>query len=128
MRMHVMPSIDILTEVKTKNQVRLELDMYFDQLMRIATNADLEISTYTIHQYVVGLIALKTMMRMLSDELDRGAKSVHLDATEARVCFQKDVTIEYTDTITDYQAWHQFTTIDHHKDVEELVFPQISES
>lgn len=50
------------------------------------------------------------------------------DATETRVCFQKDVTTEHVETITDYQAWHQFPTIDHLKDVEELVFPQLSES
>jgi len=81
-----------------------------------------------MHQYVSGPDALKTMMHMLIDELDRGAKIVYLDATEARLRFQKDVTTEYTDTIMDYQAWHQFTTIDHHKDVEELVLPQLSES
>ena len=50
------------------------------------------------------------------------------DAMEARVHFQKDVTLEYTDTIVDYQAWHQFATVDHHEDVEELVCPQFFES
>jgi len=74
--------------------------------MHIATNADLEISADTMHQYVVGLTALKTMMCILSDELERGAKLVYPDATDERVCFQKDVTTEYTDTITSYQAWH----------------------
>ena len=39
--MHAIPFIGTLTKAKTKNQVRLELDMYFDQLMRIATSADL---------------------------------------------------------------------------------------
>jgi len=68
------------------------------------------------------------MMHMLLDELDRGAKVVYPNATEARVHFQKYVTTEYTDTITDYQSWNQFVTIDHHEDVEELVFPQLSES
>lgn len=65
---------------------------------------------------------------MLSYELGRGAKPVYSNATEARVFFHKDVTIEYTNTITDYQAWHLFATINHHEDVEELVFPQLSES
>jgi len=60
---------------------------------------------------------------MLSDELEKGVKLVYPDATEARVRFQRDVTIEYTNTIVDYQAWHQFTTINHREDVEELVFP-----
>lgn len=112
-QMHVIPSIGTLTEANSKNQVRLELDMYFDDLMCVATSANLEISANTMHQYVVGLDALKTMMHMLSDELDRCAKSVYLDATEARVRFQQDVTIKHIDTITNYQAWHQFTTIDH---------------
>lgn len=81
MRMHTIPSIGTLTEAKSKNQVWLELDMYFDELMCVATSAD------TIHQCVVVLAALKTMMCMLSYELDRGAKSMYLDATEARARF-----------------------------------------
>ena len=76
-----------LTKAKSKNQVRLELDMYVEQLMRIATNADLQMRENTMHQYVSRLPALKTKMHMLYDELDRGAKSVYPDATEARVHF-----------------------------------------
>ena len=102
--------------------------MYFDKLMCMVTSTHLEISTDTTHQYVVGLVALKTIMCMLSYDLDRGARAVYPDAMEARVSFQKDVTIEYTDTITDYQACHQFANVDHREDVEELVFPQLSES
>lgn len=68
------------------------------------------------------------MMHMLSDELDIGAILVYPDAMEARVRFQWDVTFERTDTITDDQASHQFSTINHREDVEELVFPQLSES
>lgn len=126
--MHAITSIGTLTKVKTKNTVWLELDMYFDQVMRVATNVDLEITADTMHQYIVGLAALKTMMHMLSYELDRGAKSMYPDATKARVHFQKDVTTEYVDTIRDYQAWNQFSTVDHCKDVEKLVFLQFSES
>lgn len=91
--------------------------------MCIATSIDLQMSIETMHKNVIGLVTLKKMMHMLSDELDKGAKSMYLDATKARVHFQKDVTTEYTDTITDYQSWHQFITIDHREDVEELVFP-----
>ena len=67
-------------------------------------------------------------MHMISDELNKGAKSMYPDATEARVRFQQDVTFEPMDTIMDDQAWHQSATIDNYKDVEELVFPQLSES
>ena len=81
-----------LTEAKIKAEVRLEQDSYFDKLMRITTSADLATNVETMHQYVAGLVALKTMMRMLSDELDRGAKAMYLDAIEARLRFQKDVT------------------------------------
>lgn len=38
--MHVIPSIRTVTETKAKNQVRLELDMYFKKLMH-TTNTDL---------------------------------------------------------------------------------------
>lgn len=85
-------------------------------------------SANTIHEYVASLGALKTMMCKLSDEFDRRAKLVYPYATEAIVLFQQDVTIEYADTITDYQALHQFATIDHREDVNELIFPQYSES
>jgi len=46
---HAIPSIGILTEAKTNGQVRQELDSYFDELMRIATSVDLEISVDTMH-------------------------------------------------------------------------------
>ena len=70
---HAIPSIGTLTQAKTKAKVRLELDSYFDELMHISTSPDLPISANIMHKYVVGLTALKTMMCMLSDELDRGA-------------------------------------------------------
>lgn len=125
---HAIPSIGTLTEVKTKNQAWLELDLYFEQLMRITTSIDLKMIADTMHQYVVGPATLKTMMCMLYDELDRGAKSVYSDSTEVRVFFQKDVNMEYADTITNYQGWHQFTTINHQEDVDDLDFPQLFES
>jgi len=55
--------------------------------MHIDTSENLVISAGTMHQYVVGPAALKTMMCMLSDELDRGARAVYPDAIEARVHF-----------------------------------------
>lgn len=91
--------------------------------MCTATSAYLQMSEDTMHKYVTGPTTLKTMMSMLHDELDRGSKSVYPDATKARVRFQKDVTMEYANTIVGYQAWHQFATNDHHKDVDELDFP-----
>jgi len=120
---HAIPYIGTLTDTKIKAQVRLELDSYFDELMRITTRADLVISENTMHQYVSSSTALKTMMHMLLDELDRGARVVYLDAMEVGVGFQKYVTKGYTNTIVDYQAWHQFTTVNPHEDVKELVFP-----
>lgn len=69
---HAIPSIGTLTQAKTKAQVQLELDSYFDELMHITTSLDLPISADTMHKYVVGPVAWKTMMHMLLDELDRG--------------------------------------------------------
>lgn len=125
---HVIPSIGTLTDVKEKNQVQLELYIYFDPLMSITTNANLQMSASTTHQYVAGSTALKTMMCMISNELDKGSKLVYMYPTEVRVHFQKDATMEYADTITDYQDWHHFANINHQEDVKELVFPQFSES
>jgi len=90
---HVIPSIGTLTQAKTKAQVQLELDSYFDKLMCIATSSDLAISADIMQNYVIGLTTLKTMMCMLSNELDKGAQVVYPDAMEARFCFQKDVTL-----------------------------------
>ncbi len=101
--------------------------MYFDELMRIATSPNLVISVDTMHQYVPGLTTLKTMMHMLLDELDKGARAVYLDFMEERVHFHKYVALEYTNNITSYRARHQFAIVDHHEDVQELVFPQLSE-
>ena len=68
------------------------------------------------------------MMCILSYELERGAKAMYPDATEARVRLQKYVTKKYTETITYYPAWHQFTNIEYHEDVKELLFPWLSDS
>ena len=59
--------------MKTKKQVQQELDSYFDELMHITTNLELPISADIMRKYVAGLAKLKTMMCMLSNELDRGA-------------------------------------------------------
>ena len=44
-RMNKIPSIGSLTESKHKNQVRLEIDRYMEQLRQEATNDDLQLST-----------------------------------------------------------------------------------
>ena len=60
------------------------------------------ISVDTIHKYVASVVALKTMIHMLSDDLDKGAQAVYQDGMEAIVCFHKDVMLKYRDTIIDY--------------------------
>jgi len=64
-RIHAIPSIGNLTQVKTKEMVLLELDSYFDELMHVATSPDFPISEDTMHKYVVGPATLKRMMHML---------------------------------------------------------------
>lgn len=96
--------------------------------MRIFTNVDLAISANTMHQYVTGPTTLKAMMCMLLDELDKGARVVYSNATEGKIHFQEDVTVDYTDTIMDYRSWHQFTIFNHHEDIKDLVLPYFSES
>jgi len=80
-------SIGTLTQVKTKAEVRLELDSYFDKLMCIATSPHFSISADLMHKYVASSTTLKRMMHMLSYELDIGARAVYQDAMEARVHF-----------------------------------------
>jgi len=100
---HVIPPIWHTHQGEEKKQFWLDLNMYFDKLMHMVTSTHLKINTDTMDQYVVGPTALKMMMHMLSDELDRGAISMYSDATEARVHFQKDVTFECVNTIKDNQ-------------------------
>lgn len=90
--------------------------------MRISTSPDSLISAGIMHKYVASPTTLKTMMRMLLDELDRGAQEVYPDSMAARVRFQTNVTAKHTDTIKDYSSWHQYVTVDQHEDVEELDF------
>lgn len=90
---HPIPSLGTLTQVKTKKQVQQELDSYFDKLMRIATNPDFPISVDIMRNYVVGPAKFKTVMHIILDELDRGAQAVYLDAMEARLRQDMDVTV-----------------------------------
>ena len=86
---HVIPPVWHTHQGKDKKQVQLELNMYFDKLMLMATNTCLESSVDTMHQHVVSQVAPRMTMCMLSDKLDGGAISVYPDATEARVHFGK---------------------------------------
>ena len=79
--------------MKTKKPVEQELDSYFDKLMRITTNPDFPISVDIMRNYVVGPAKFKTMMHIILDELDRGAQAVYLDAMEARLRLDMDVTV-----------------------------------
>lgn len=86
------------------------------------TSPDLPISVDIMREYVAGLATLKKIMRMLIDDLDKGARAVYLDAMEARFRFQMDVTTEHTDTLKDYQCWHQYVIVYQHEDVGQLDF------
>ena len=84
MRMHAILPIWHTHRGKDKKQVQLALNMYFDKLMWMVTSTHFEISIDTMHEYVTGTATLKKMMRMLSDELDRGAILVYPDTTGER--------------------------------------------
>ena len=87
MHTHAIPSLGTPTQANTKKQFQQELDSYFDELMLMATNLDLPISEDIMRKYVVGPSTLKTMMRMLIDKLDKGARAMYPNAMEDRVCF-----------------------------------------
>jgi len=85
--------------------------------MHTSTSPDLAISVEIMCKYVAGLITLKTMMNMVTDELDRGAWAMYLDAMEVSFRFQTDVTSKHMETMKDYQSWHQYVIVDQHEDV-----------
>jgi len=66
--------IGALIEAKEKNQVRLELDAYFDQLLLTTTKANLQVSIDNMWMYIASLNLLRTKLHMLQDQLDRGSK------------------------------------------------------
>lgn len=86
--MYAIPPICHTHRGEDKKKDQLELNMYFDMLMHMVTNTHLEINTNIMHQYVAGPAALKTMMHMILDELDRGAILVYPNTIEARVRLQ----------------------------------------
>lgn len=89
-RMHKISSIGSLTVDREKNQVSLEINRYMKHLNWEATNDDLEVSTEKMQKYISGPVIVKTMLRMLQDELEKGSQIIYPQAMEARVHFQKD--------------------------------------
>lgn len=90
--------------------------------MLISTCLDLAMSADITHKYVGSPTTMKTMMHMLSNDLDRGTREVYPDAMDSRVKSQMDVSTKHTDTIKDYRSWHQYVTIAGHEDVDDLDF------
>lgn len=62
--------------------------------MHIANILDLSISVDTMNKYVVGTAGPKTLMHMISVELDTRAREVYPDAMEEIFHFQEYVTLE----------------------------------
>lgn len=56
----------------------------------MATNMDLQVNVDNMWRYIVDATLLRTRLRMLHDELEKGSKSIYPEAMEARVCFQED--------------------------------------
>lgn len=59
------PLIRTLTKVKEKNQVRLDLNIYFDHLKIMTTIAYLQVSVDNMWMYIASFTFLKTNMCML---------------------------------------------------------------
>jgi len=67
--------------------------------MLMTTIAYFQVSADNMRMYIVDPALLRTKLRMLQDELDRGYKSVYPEAMEATVCFEKDIIKEYMENI-----------------------------
>ena len=55
-----------------------------------------------MQKYISGPTTLKTMLCMLQDELDRGFRTIYVEAMEVRVFLDKHITKKYGDTIAQY--------------------------
>lgn len=69
-RMHKILSIKTVTQAMRRNQVMLDVDKYIGQLMRVATNDDLQLSIDSMQRYINRSAKLSTMLGMLQDPLD----------------------------------------------------------
>lgn len=76
-RTHAIQPIQHTHQGEDKKQVQLELNMYFDKLMRMTASPHLKISTDIMHQCVSSPTTPKKTMHMLADELDEEDKPMH---------------------------------------------------
>jgi len=81
-----------------------------------------------MHRFIDDRIKVKTMLLMLQNEMDIASKTMYLDVMEGRVCFQQDIVNKFGDTITQYQASHQYVTEKQQVEVVKLDFLQTLES
>jgi len=128
MRNYGTSSIGTLIEAKGKNQVKMELNAYFDQLMPTTTTVYFQVITDNMCMYISSLTFLRNKLCMLQDDLEIGSKPIYLESMHTRVRFYEEIIKEYMDTIAHYKVWDEFITKDHREEVDELVFPQLFES
>ena len=121
---HQVPSIVSLTKAKPKNQDWKKVEEYLEQPRQNSTREDLELNAQQMHNFIGGWVKVKKMFLMLYNELDTSSKTVYPYSMEARVCFQQDTIKKFGDTITQYQAWHQYVTKKQQVEVVELDLSQ----
>lgn len=88
-----------------------------EQLMRKATSDGLQLSVDNMQKYISGPATLRTVQRILQDEMDTSSKTTCPDAMEARVRFQQESIKKFWDIIAQHQAWHQYMNKKHQVDV-----------
>jgi len=68
------------------------------------------------------------MLLMLTKGVETGSNSLYLDAMEARVRFHPDTITQFGDVIAQYQAWHQYVTMKHQVEFDDLEFSETQAS
>jgi len=74
---HAIQPVQHTHQGEDKKQVQMDLNMYFDKLMRMTIGKHLKISIETMHQCVAGSAVPKKTMCMLIYELDEGPEPMH---------------------------------------------------
>lgn len=77
-----------------------------------------------MHNYISGVVQVRTMLIMLHKEVQTNFKPLYLSAMEASICFHPDTITQIEDVIVDYQAWHHYLIERHQVEVSKLKFPQ----
>lgn len=87
---HKIPSVGLLTKSKPRNQVRQRSKSTWSSWERFLPRNIWSWIDKHMHNYIGGLVQVRTMLFMLQTKLKIGSKTLYPDSMETRVRFERD--------------------------------------